>query len=315
MKLVNFLLIGYVFVLVNASYGDVDPNFVECLDKCKTDICENDPPTLPLTLQMTFWSCEADCKYNCMFEIVREREESGEPITQYYGKWPFYRFLGMQEPASVIFSFLNFIMHYRGLKMIKRIAPRSYHLRKYYVINAMIGLYSWVASMIFHTRDNKITEKMDYFGASGTIIYSLFLAIVRTLSIRSKAKQYAIGLLIFIYYLGHISYLSFWKFDYGYNMKACTVIGVTQYALWLYWAYKNRYRPYTKKIVITILLMVSAMMLELNDFSPFFYVFDAHSLWHLCTGFILPLYYDFFLSDIRWETRKGKETDFSLYQY
>jgi len=302
-----------ILSLANASWGDIDDRFILCVDNCKTDICEVNPPKLPLPLRLTFWSCEAECKYHCMFRNVEERQINGEEIVQYYGKWPFYRFLGMQEPASVIFSFFNLYMHYEGLKRIMKVAPKNYYLRKIYILNSIVGIYSWIASMIFHTRDNPVTEKMDYFGASGSIICNCFVTIIRVFNVRSPKKIMAVFSVLFLYYIGHISYLTFWLFDYSYNMAACTVIGITQYSIWLYWAYKYRYRPYAKEIVLTVLFTFCAMMFELFDFSPFFFSVDAHSLWHLCTAVILRIYYNFYVHDTQWETRKGKDVDKSYY--
>ncbi|ORX61147.1 hypothetical protein BCR36DRAFT_7506 [Piromyces finnis] len=307
------LLISIFISSVKSSIGDNDKRFNECLDYCKVNICEKKPPKLSLPLRLTFWSCEAECKYQCMFKNVWEREANNEPVVQYYGKWPFYRFLGIQEPASVLFSFFNLCMHYIGLKRMKKVTPKSYYLRKVYIMNSLIGIYSWIASMIFHTRDTPVTEKMDYFGASASIICNCFVTIVRVFNIREIKKIRAVFAILFLYYLGHISYLSFWMFDYSYNMFACTVFGILQYSIWLYWAYKNKRRSYTKQIVFTVLFTFCAMMLELFDFSPFFFSIDAHSLWHLCTAFILNIFYAFYVNDVRYETRKGKEIDSSYY--
>lgn len=41
-------------------------------------------------------------------------------VPQFYGKWPFKRFLGMQEPASVFFSFLNLMAHLRMIRKFRR---------------------------------------------------------------------------------------------------------------------------------------------------------------------------------------------------
>jgi hypothetical protein len=46
--------------------------------------------------------------------------ESGVRTQQYYGKWPFRRFAGMQEPASVAFSVANLLMHVLGVDWLRR---------------------------------------------------------------------------------------------------------------------------------------------------------------------------------------------------
>ncbi len=52
-----------------------------------------------------YWS------YNCMWRTTNAFVTRKWPVPQFYGKWPFERFLGMQEPASVVFSILNFLSH------------------------------------------------------------------------------------------------------------------------------------------------------------------------------------------------------------
>jgi len=66
------------------------------------------------------WSCADECSYGCMWRTVFAFLERGWPIPQFYGKWPFLRLFGMQEPASVIFSVLNFVMHLRLLRKFRR---------------------------------------------------------------------------------------------------------------------------------------------------------------------------------------------------
>lgn len=42
------------------------------------------------------------------------------PVPQFYGKWPFERFLGMQEPASVVFSIVNFLSHWWMIRQFRK---------------------------------------------------------------------------------------------------------------------------------------------------------------------------------------------------
>lgn len=83
-----------------------------------------------LALTMTSWDCISDCRYLCMWNIetwkrLHRKLEQHRPYQsqertntrrdpvlmteKYFGKWPFTRFLGAQEPASVVFSIFNFI--------------------------------------------------------------------------------------------------------------------------------------------------------------------------------------------------------------
>ena len=105
-KLLHALALLSTLKFLNASIGDRDVNFRKCTTKCNS-VC--DSSAFPLSLKLTRWSCQDDCNYRCMTN----------PKVQYFGKWylksnarPFYRFLGIQEPASVLFSILNGYQHF-----------------------------------------------------------------------------------------------------------------------------------------------------------------------------------------------------------
>lgn len=50
----------------------------------------------------------------CLFQYAFEARNWNIP--QFHGKWPFIRLMGVQEPASVVFSALNFYVHYKMLQ-------------------------------------------------------------------------------------------------------------------------------------------------------------------------------------------------------
>lgn len=72
---------------------------------------------VPLALKLWRWDCAADCSYLCMWRVETSRafDSAGSsrklPVWKYYGKWPFVRWAGMQEPASVLFSLANLAAH------------------------------------------------------------------------------------------------------------------------------------------------------------------------------------------------------------
>uniref|UniRef100_A0A8C9MFX3 Post-GPI attachment to proteins factor 3 n=1 Tax=Serinus canaria TaxID=9135 RepID=A0A8C9MFX3_SERCA len=53
------------------------------------------------------WTCRDECQYECMWQTVRLYQQGGHRVPQFHGKWPFSRFLFVQEPASALASFLN----------------------------------------------------------------------------------------------------------------------------------------------------------------------------------------------------------------
>lgn len=67
---------------------------------------------------------------------------------------------------------------------------------------------------------------------------------------------------------------------------------------WISWAIGVRkQRPCAFKMLYFYTFFTLAMSLELLDFSPIFWTFDAHSLWHLSTAFLTPLLYNFAIDD------------------
>lgn len=216
-----------------------------------------------------------------------------QPIYQFHGKWPFYRFLGMQEPFSVIFSLFNYLAHQNGINRIKEGIPTSYRLRKYYLGFGYVGLASWLFSMIFHTRDFNITEKLDYFAAGANVLYQFYITPIRIfrldlVSPRRQSVLRAWTLLCILLYTAHVTYLSLWSWDYTYNMAANVAVGVMSNAMWSWFAiqrYRKLKRFWAAWPGLIVAWLILAMSLELFDFPPWWGMIDAHSLWHLGTVF------------------------------
>src|ERR1700722_1579066 len=135
-----------------ASSWDRAHVFQDCLSHCEVTICQVPAFSPPLALQLTRWTCEDDCKYMCMHTITDKDVEEGIPIQQYYGKWPFYRFAGMQEPASVAFSLLNLWFHVQGYQKVSSRIPDDHPMKLYYLKWSFVSMNAWVWSSVFHTR-------------------------------------------------------------------------------------------------------------------------------------------------------------------
>ena len=200
----------------------------------------------------------------------------------------------MQEPASVLFSLFNFLAHSWGLSKIKDSIPPRYSLRKYYLWFGYFGLASWAFSMIFHTRDFAITEKLDYFAAGASVMYGLYYTPIRIFRLdrpdsmngKTDTVLRSWTLLCCAAYASHIFYLSFIHFDYTYNMAANVVIGIVQNVLWT-WFSITRFRKVGRLWAawpgLIVAWIILAMSLELFDFPPWWGMVDAHALWHLGT--------------------------------
>ncbi|KAF8977011.1 hypothetical protein BGZ52_007464 [Haplosporangium bisporale] len=282
------LLLTLSATMVLASSGDRQPEYVHCVNECDNDICKaSDLSTLTS-------------------EQLATRELS--PSLRFaHCKWPFYRLFGMQEPASVFFSLLNGYMHYRAWPKLKKLIPENYYMRKFYLGYAIVGMNTWLWSAVYHSRDWPSTEKLDYFSAGAAITYGLYYTVVRITRMVSVRKQVLWAIVCLIPLLAHISYLTFVRFDYGYNMAATGTVGAIHNVWWLGWSIANwKSRPYAWEPTVSAALITAAMCLEILDFAPLWGVLDAHSLWHCATIPLVPIWYRFLLQDTEFEVRNMK---------
>lgn len=163
---------------------------------------------------------------------------------------------------------------------------------------------AWVWSTIFHTRDFDFTEKMDYFSAFSLVLYQFNCFFIRILKQRKQFMEqllmYSITLLTFSYYFYHVYYLSFVKFDYGYNMSVNIFFGALNSMCWIIWSiYKVFYlgHIYAWRCMVSVLLIDVLMSLEIFDFSPILWTVDSHAMWHLSTIIIPLFWYKFVIDD------------------
>jgi hypothetical protein len=258
---------------------------------------------LALHRRLLLWDCPAECDYTCQHIITTTRLARDpphlQPVQQFHGKWPFYRFAGMQEPFSVVFSLFNYLAHAWGMAQLRAHIPASYTLRKYYLCFGYVGLASWTFSMIFHTRDFALTEKLDYFAAGANVLYGLYYAPIRVFRLdraepRKTSALRVWTLLCALLYAMHVAYLSLWKWDYTYNMAANVVVGIIANILWSgfsYVQYRRIGRTWAVWPGMCVAWIIVAMSMELLDFPPWKGMLDAHSLWHLGTVVPTVLWY------------------------
>ncbi|KAJ2451714.1 hypothetical protein EV183_003430 [Coemansia sp. RSA 2336] len=284
-----------------ASSGDRQLSFRKCVNQCRVNCT---PDQLALHLRLLFWDCKSNCDYSCQRHITRQAQMAGRPVHQYHGKWPFVRVLGVQEPASVLFSIMNGVMHVRSWKLVQSL-PRIHPMRRWLSVFVVLGTWSWFCSAVFHTRDFPLTEKLDYFSAGLNVLYIFFLGTVRMLRLSSWRQTRVVALACAIPYLLHVGYLSFVRFDYGYNMMANAIVGLLSNFVWFavtVQAYRNG-QPFWWKPALLIVLTDLAFSLEAFDFPPFADTLDAHSLWHAATIPIVAHWYDYLVADAKWDTR------------
>ncbi|RXW22913.1 hypothetical protein EST38_g2960 [Candolleomyces aberdarensis] len=264
-----------------------------------------------------------------MHSITAKAISSGRPVQQYYGKWPFWRYAGMQEPASVVFSVFNLWAHWKGFKTIKRRLPKDHPMKKLYLGWAVLSMNAWIWSAVFHTRDLPITEKLDYFSAALAILSALYYTLIRLFHLyrlpsggkltNSRAPSLAsslapkplLAITFLLTYMGHITYLTSGpRFDYTYNTIFNLVLGLLHNLLWTLYSlpsisvlrrYPNRpktYRPlFAWKAGLFVALTTAATSLEVFDFPPWARILDAHAMWHAVTSPIAYFWYQFLVQD------------------
>ncbi|XP_026535504.1 post-GPI attachment to proteins factor 3 isoform X2 [Notechis scutatus] len=275
------------------SQGDREPVYRDCLAHCERRNCSEAGlrhfrSRQPLYMSLTGWTCRDDCKYECMWLTVGLYLQEGSKVPQFHGK----------EPASAFASFLNGLANLVMLNKYKATVPHSSPMYHTCIAFSRVSLNAWFWSMIFHTRETNLTEKMDYFCASAVILYSVYLCCVRTLGLKRPAFATAFGGFLLLFLACHVSYLTLVRFDYGYNMAANVAIGLLNLFWWLGWCRQNQQRlPYVWKCVVVVLLLQILALLELLDFPPLFWVFDAHAIWHISTIPVNILFYSFLVDD------------------
>ena len=287
-----------------------DANLNGTVDYC-SPLCDPHSPTPHFWLDVNNWDCTSDCSYRCMWllEDPKTIQNTEGRIEKYFGKWPFVRVFGAQEPASVITSQANLAANMyclmRTAQQIKRSSHRLPFSAKIYpwlwLGHFTLSCNAWLWSSIFHCRDTKTTERFDYFSAGFLVAYNLFLSIARVVGLNSAKSLLALAAPIFTLYLFHIHHMLAVLFDYGFHVGLCVGAGAIQTAAWLIWVLrskKGRNHPGRRALFSFMASLNVAMLLEILDFPPLWKVLDAHALWHAATAPLTLVWYAFVAADV-----------------
>lgn len=251
------------------------------------------------------WTCEENCRYSCMWNTVDFFIKRGYSVPQFHGKWPFLRLFGLQEPASVIFSVFNFYAHIMMYKKFRKEIRPSFPLFPLWNYCTLVCLNGWFWSALFHARDKPFTEKMDY-SCAFTIVVTLLYCILIRIFYKKNNKIFIVttcGYISILY--THLSHLWSGKINYGYNMKLNIFFGFLTFIITLIWWYRN-YKKIKHVYLIGWfnILTVIVTLLEVADFPPLFWIFDAHSLWHASTAPLTYFLYKFMILDCHYLRKK-----------
>jgi hypothetical protein len=294
--MILLLTLLHATVHVIASQGDRSPLFNSCLYSCFHDHrCSGKETLLP---RPTF-SCEQQCKYDCMWLQEREFRSHTPPLhVQYYGKWPFIKLGPVQEPLSTLFSILNGYFHVLALRSTVS-SGNPHHFPKVWryfnVLNSVLAINAWVWSSVFHVQDNWLTERLDYHSAVAHMVMQLWFALARL----GFTQRFGIafislsGAALWLWFASHVYYLNVVHFDYGYNMRATIAVVVLQVLAWVAWSVKNAKQQWetSRMTVLFQLGVVACALFEVFDFPPVLDALDAHAMWHFSTIFLVRYWY------------------------
>ncbi|TGZ76071.1 hypothetical protein CRM22_000011 [Opisthorchis felineus] len=215
-----------------ASSGDRSYVFFMCNRRCLSSLCnrsENGGPPdwnkvhpVDMLEDTIRWNCPRECRYRCMWKTVEAFVSDGLPVPQFYGKWPFLRLLGIQEPASALFSGLNLLLQFRYLALLCLQFDNRLPMFKYWIAQYLGSINAWLWSTIFHTCDVPFTEIMDYFSAVAFVMASI-ITLQRRVFPQHPLLNYALPFMVMGVFLRHVNYMIVHEFNYTYNM----MFGVT----------------------------------------------------------------------------------------
>ena len=236
---------------------------------------------------------------------------------KYFGKWPFQRIWGIQELLSVVFSLANLAAQAHNLLRLYKAkqtrqcfaskAARSDTAWGLWTAYALGSINAWWWSAVFHSRDVYFTERLDYLSADVSIVIGLYVSISRVFGLKSALSSFLCILVLSAGIATHFWYMLFVKFDYGFNVMLCILIGVLQQVMWCSWAVVVRH-PSKHRLIVFVVLINAALSLEVLDFPPIAGLLDAHALWHLCTVPLTYMWYAFVFADIEWSVTQAAAT-------
>lgn len=302
----------FAFRSGSGSFGDQQKEYKKCLIHCgEAEQCDKHyfPVRQSVVNKIFGWTCPAECQYQCMWTVEKKNRAAGIRVFQYYGKWPFTRILGIQEPASVLFSLGNMAAHIYGyhhiyLSGLEDNKAADWFLHGLTRANYYVSLNAWLWSAVFHSRDVYWTMLLDYSSAIALIFTSLATSICRAFNVRERRRQQAVIFAIGLYYCRHVYYMTMVNFNFSWNMKIAVGAAGIYLVLFAAWSLAHIYhgkRRHSQYALAACLCTLAACSLEVSDFFPLLSLVDAHALWHASTIPIIFLWYRFYASDIRYD--------------
>ena len=174
----------------------------------------------------------------------------------------------------------------------------SYAYWPLWILYGAVSINAWLWSAVFHARDTPRTERLDYLSADVDVALSLFISAMRTTG-QPPHLWFVWAMPMCLLLSCHVYYMLYVLFDYGLNMKLCLGAGILQMVLWCRFVHRRQHQ-HRNKVYAFVMLMSSALLLEVLDFQPIKGLLDAHAVWHACTIPLTYMWYDFVFADAEW---------------
>jgi post-GPI attachment to proteins factor 3 len=348
--------------LVNLD-GSSDPRFQYCLGLCEgrsaayleSLLCANidvndltlySPsfPPLDVPSRIFGWNQRDNCIYVCAHRIAdplyyRQKTalaasanniqkltffKNKARVQQYYGKWPLFRVVGMQEFFSVLFSLGNIAAHVAGaayfykktrhtslqVVMLEGDSRRSiFYWFPSIALFFLVAVATWLASAVYHIRQTDVTLGLDYFFSMFFLSSALAFTAVRVFRLFFFRHQF------FFVYIPNVAFLIAYAILIAtthytkYHIYYGAAVSLAFSLLWLSWAifYTRRGRRYPNKkkkhlpliLAFVFLFGASTAALGAFDFVPLGLLLDAHACWHLSSIPLTLLLYLFITKEVQ----------------
>lgn len=289
----------WIIEQVSASLGDSSYEFRSCFSNCANSNCNETKKSQPFMNKLLLWSCADECQYECMWRMVEDFIRQDREVPQFFGKWPFIRFLGIQEPASAFFSIANLVAHIHQIRRFRsRVRPQS-PFYKLYLGFVSISINCCIWSTVFHTRDFPITEFLDYTATYLNILGLFYLCCMRIGRKMSATTKGIMTVLFAVFYLQYFYCMAVGTLSYAMNMDVNVFTGTISGLGWIIWCIQNRKQTHCKWMLLFYFFFTLSSIFEIWDFPPYFWVFDAHSCWQLSTVPAIFVLYKFFIEDCK----------------
>lgn len=91
------LVLALHLVAIEASIGDRSADFRRCASLCERDKCIAKAEVANFSLRLFGWSCQENCRYDCMRSVTKDDFKFNRPIRQFYGKVGLYGYYAVKE--------------------------------------------------------------------------------------------------------------------------------------------------------------------------------------------------------------------------